>query len=91
MADLGAAFAALLDSPASGAVNVASGETTSIRALVSLIAGIMGKESLLRIGALPTRAGDPPVLTAATRKLREEIGWRPSLSLEAGLRQTIDT
>lgn len=89
VSDVAAAFAALLDSEANGAVNIASGQPVKLREVIARIGALMGRESLLRIGALPTREGDPPVLTASVARLREEVGWRPALDLDAGLAQTI--
>lgn len=89
VADVAAAFAALVDSRVTGAVNVASGQPVTIRELVTQIADLMQRRELLRLGAIPTRAGDPPVLTAATARLNIEVGWRPAATLEARLRETI--
>jgi nucleoside-diphosphate-sugar epimerase len=89
VADAGAAFAALADSALTGAVNVASGEGVELHELASLIAVHSGAPSLLGIGELPLREGDPPSLVADTSRLREELGFRPRLSLDAGLKDTI--
>lgn len=89
VADVAAAFAALADSRVTGAVNVASGQPVTIRELVTQIAEIMQRRELLRLGAVPTRAGDPPVLTADTTRLNREVGWRPGASLQQRLRETI--
>ena len=89
VADVAAAFAALLDSPATGAVNMASGDPVTIRTFVTQIAELMDRRELLRLGALPTRAGDPPVLTADTVRLNTEVGWRPGAALQERLRETI--
>jgi nucleoside-diphosphate-sugar epimerase len=90
VADVGSAFAALLDSDVDGPVNIASGEAQPVREVVKLVGDIVGRPELLRFGALPTPVGEPPVLAAAVRRLRDEVGWRPDRTLAAGLAETVD-
>lgn len=89
-ADVGAAFAALLDAQTTGPVNVASGAGCSIREVVEALAAIAGRPDLLRVGARPDPPGEPPRLVGDVTRLREEIGWRPALSLEEGLAATLE-
>ena len=88
-ADAGAAFAALADSAVSGPVNVASGRPLALRELAERIAERIGRPELLRIGAKPTPDGEPASLVADVRRLREEVGWSPSIELAEGLDSTI--
>lgn len=88
--DMGGAFAALLDSEVAGPVNMASGVPTRVKDLVMAIGAAAGRPELVRLGALPQRAGDPERLTADVRRLREEVGWRPSFDLRAGAALTVD-
>jgi nucleoside-diphosphate-sugar epimerase len=90
VSDVAGAFAALVDSSLTGPVNVASGEGVAIREIVERIGAITGRPELLRIGALPSREGDPPSLVADAGRLRGELGWSPSLDLDAGLGSTVD-
>jgi nucleoside-diphosphate-sugar epimerase len=87
--DLGAAFAALLDSPIEGAVNVASGEPRPIRDLVAALGDAAGRPDLLRIGAVPSNTSEPAELTAAVDRLRNEVGWRAGRTLEQRAADTI--
>jgi nucleoside-diphosphate-sugar epimerase len=89
VADAGAAFAALADSQLTGAVNLASGEGVELRELAYLIAAHTGGRELLGIGELPMRAGEPQSLVADVARLRDELGFRRRLTLDAGLRETI--
>jgi nucleoside-diphosphate-sugar epimerase len=89
-ADVASAFVALLDSPVEGPVNVASGEPVSIRELATLIGHCIGREDLLHFGALPAPAGEPPAIVADVLRLRDEVGWRPSRTLEEGLGETLE-
>lgn len=83
------AFAALLDSPVRGPVNIASGQPVAVRDLVLRIAEKLGRKDLLRLGARPAQPGEPPLLAADVRRLREEVGWQPSTDLDTGLDLTI--
>lgn len=87
--DVAGAFVALLASEVEGAVNLGSGVGVTIREVVDLIGGAAGRPDLLDIGALPTRAGDPPVLVPDVSRLREEVRFVPAISLEDGVAQTV--
>lgn len=89
VADLGRAFAALLDSPVQGPVNVASGRGASVRELVELAAGEVGRPELIRWGSVPSREGDPAELVADVTRLRTEVGFAPSVGLGEGVRRTV--
>jgi nucleoside-diphosphate-sugar epimerase len=88
--DVANAFVSLLDSDAVGPVNIASGAPVSIREIVSKIASHFQADHLLRIGALPVTANDPPLLVADVRRLVGEVGWQPQFTLDTGLAQTIE-
>jgi nucleoside-diphosphate-sugar epimerase len=88
--DVAAAFVALLDSGVSGAVNIGSGDAVPVRDVVAEIANAAGRPELVRWGEVRTRPGDPPVIEADVARLRDEVGWRPSLTLEEGIRETVE-
>jgi nucleoside-diphosphate-sugar epimerase len=87
--DVGRAFAALLDSGVEGPVNIGSMERISIAALVARIAERIGRPELLRLGARAAPADEPPILVPDVRRLYDEVDWRPGLTLEEGLADTI--
>lgn len=80
----------LLDSEETGAFNIASGVALRIRDLVETIGRETGAEQLLRIGALPARKNDTPLVVADTQKATEVLGFTPRFDLESGLRDTIE-
>jgi nucleoside-diphosphate-sugar epimerase len=88
--DVAAAFVALLDSDVEGPVNIGSGDAVAVRDLVSLIGAAAGLPGLVRYGEIPQRPGDPPLIEADVGRLRDEVGWRPAVSLEEGIRETVE-
>lgn len=88
--DVAGAFAALLDSEVQGPVNIASGRPIAVKNMVQLLATLIGRPDLLRLGALPAAAGEPPRLVADVTRLGAELGWRPRFTLEGGLQRTVD-
>jgi nucleoside-diphosphate-sugar epimerase len=88
VSDCGSALAALVDSDVTGSVNVGSGEGTSVATVAEAVARIVGRPELLRLGALPGEDGTSVV--AAVDRLGDEVGFRPRLSLEEGLRDTVE-
>jgi nucleoside-diphosphate-sugar epimerase len=88
-ADVAGAFVALLESEVKGAVNIGSGEGVALKDVVATIGEELGRPELIRLGALPTRPGDPPRLVADGGRLSSEVGWGPSYGLASGLRDVI--
>ena len=88
--DAGAAFAALLLSRVEGGVNIASGQSVTVGEVAMQAASIAGGAGLLRLGAIPMSPSDPPVIVADTTRLSEEVGWRPHITLDAGLRDVVE-
>jgi nucleoside-diphosphate-sugar epimerase len=86
--DLAEAFAALFDSGVVGAVNLASGEDTTIRQIVEWIASSFNAENRVRFGTQPDPLGLPLRVVADIRRLREEVGWSPPFSIAERIRQT---
>jgi len=70
----------------SGTWNVASGRSVSIETLAGIVEGAIGAR-LGRVQA-PARAGDVRHSAASAARLRR-LGWRPSVSLAAGIRELV--
>lgn len=91
--DVAEAFVALLDSSALGVINVGSGEPVTIRSMVEEIARQLempGQSmSQVEFGAIEPAAGDPAIVCADTRKMRDQVGWAPRWSLTDGIAETI--
>lgn len=88
-ADVGSAFAALLDSTVEGAVNIGSAERISIADLIGRIGTRIGRPELVRLGARPASPREPDLLIPDVGRLQEEVRWRPRFGLDDGLADTI--
>lgn len=87
--DAADALLAILTSGVSGAVNVGSGRPSAVREVAAEVAAAAGRPDLLKLGARPSPAGEPPLLVADVTRLRDEVGWRPRIDLRRGLGQTV--
>lgn len=88
--DIGLAFAALLQSNVVGEVNVGSGEKHSIGEVVRMLGEIAGQPQLVRLGAMEDRPDDPPSIVADVTRLRDEVGFTPSMDLHEGLQRAYE-
>jgi UDP-glucose 4-epimerase len=68
--------------------NLGSGSSIAVKDVVEMIFKITGQNTGIK--DLGQRAGDPPRLMADTAKVQRELGWKPEVSLEDGLKQTIE-
>jgi nucleoside-diphosphate-sugar epimerase len=87
--DVADATVAVLDSTLVGPVNIGSGRAVELREIVTRIGALVGRPDLLRVGAIPARPNDVPLVVADTRRLSTELGWRPRFDLAAGLEATV--
>jgi len=90
VSDVAEAFAVLLDSSLAGAVNIGSGEAMTLRDFVSRLAAAAGRPDAVDFGAIATPSYEPERVVAGGARLRDELGWRPRVTLADGLRATVD-
>ena len=88
--DVASAFAALVDSPVEGSLDIGSGEGVPLRDVLLDLERLAGREGLVRLGEAPERDGEPASIVADARRLRSELGWQPELELREGLERTLD-
>jgi len=86
--DCGRALAALVDSGVEGDVEIGTGDGTPVAEVAQTIARLLGREELLRVGAIPS--DDESRVVADTTRLREEVGFTPQWELDDGLRETVE-
>lgn len=88
--DVADGMVALLDSPAQGSYNIASGRATTIAAIVQSLGELTGRPDLLRLGALPARANDAPVVLGDPAAAKRDFGWESAIGLHDGLGATVE-
>jgi nucleoside-diphosphate-sugar epimerase len=88
--DVADALIALVKSDLEGSINIGSGNAVSVRSVIETVAKVCGQLELVRFGARPTPPGEPPLLVADISRLRNELGWRPSILLEDGVREVVN-
>ncbi len=83
VSDLAAAHALALEYLAAGgesaALNLGTGQGTSVQQVLSTVEAVSGR--VLRKRVSPRRSGDPPVLVADSRRAQQLLGWKPARSL----------
>lgn len=88
--DVADGLVGLLDSAVTGAVNVSSGQATTLREIVLSIGRQLERPELIQLGAIPARANDVALVIGENTRLVAEVGWQQRYDLDAGIRQTID-
>lgn len=75
---------------ASGLIyNVGSGQSITLREAAFIVANIMGKTNLLRIGAIPYPKGEQFAYCVDINRAKQVLGWTPKISFEEGIKRTI--
>ena len=81
--DVASAFLAAAQSDLSGEIlNIGSGHTVAVNRLVELLGG--------EKSAIPRRPGEPDCTFADIAKITRLVGWKPSVSLEAGVSRMLE-
>ena len=68
--------------------SIGSGIGRKMTDVAKILEKVMGKK--LKIKQMGNRAGDPNVLIADITKIKKELGWKPQVSFEDGLKKTIE-
>ncbi len=68
--------------------NLSTEKPASVMELVNLIETALGQSA--KIKHFPDRPGDPRVLYASAEKARQALHWQAQVSLEAGIKRTVD-
>ena len=87
--EVAGALVQLLESRTQGAVNIGSGQGTSVREFISQAAAIAGYSEHAHLGARQSRQDEPPSIVADIARLREEVGFQARYSLEQGLEEAL--
>ena len=69
--------------------NVASGRAVTIRELIRMLATMTGIDVQIDVDASLVRPEDPPVIRGDASRIAGDVGWHPSISLDATLRDVL--
>ena len=86
--DVAEANVRALDGGSGKTFNVGTGELLTVNDLYRRLATITGYPNPPKYA--PARPGEVFRIALEARRLREELGWQPRISLEAGLQATVD-
>ncbi len=86
--DLVCGIIAMIDSTEAGPINIGNPDERTVRELAELILKITGSPSNLEYHQLPT--DDPARRKPNINLAWEQLGWRPVVGAEDGLRRTVD-
>lgn len=87
--DLGDGLVALFDSTVEGIVNIGTGQPVLLRDMVAKIAELMDFQGKIQWGAVDSDYRRPFCVPCIGRMI-QEVHWKPKVSLEEGLRRSID-
>ncbi|CAG7659207.1 NAD-dependent epimerase/dehydratase family protein [Paenibacillus allorhizosphaerae] len=71
-------------------INVSSGQEYSLKQVIQLIQRLTNSSSSINIGALPYRETEIMSFSCNNEKILNLTNWRPIISLEEGLKRTIE-
>ena len=86
--DVVRATVAAITSQASGAINVGTGIETSVKQLYRALAAAAGVDKAPEYA--PARPGEQSRSSISPARAGRELGWRPEVGLEDGLRRTLE-
>jgi GDP-4-dehydro-6-deoxy-D-mannose reductase len=88
--DVVAAYGLLLEKGKKGQVyNVCSGKGTLLEDIINIMSKIVGVTVHKRIDVKMVRPSDNKIIIGSNKKIREEVGWYPKISLEDSLNDII--
>ena len=88
--DVVAAMLAAADCDAAGPINIGTGVETDVLELARRLAAIEGREDGFEPELAPPRAGEVQRISLDPARAARELGWRPTTSVEEGLRLTLE-
>ena len=89
VADVARGIVLALESDHCASIDLASGRGIAVRELVAAVARELGRYDLVRFGARPAPAHDVDALIGDPQHAVRTLGWRPEISLAAGIADTV--
>ena len=88
--DVVRAYDLLLKRGKSGEIyNVCSGRGISLNDIIGILAGILGLQVHTRVDGKLVRPNDNKIIIGSNEKIRNEIGWEPSIDMHRSLEDVI--
>lgn len=87
--DVAEAFVEILDSEIEGGINIGSGEGITVKDITLKLAKLLGKENLVKIGAVLSYSNEPKEIIADISKMKDILHWEPKYRIEQGLAETV--
>lgn len=88
--DVASAFVNLLNSNVNGPINISSGTPISIRDVCAQIIKYIDTNGNINFGAIKSPKDDPLVILGDNSRLKNEVSWTQSISLENGIKELVD-
>lgn len=88
--DAAQAIKRLLEAKDTGVFNLGSGQATPLRQIVDTTRSLMGAQVEPDFGAVPYRPDQVMHLQADISKLNRATGWLPEVSIDEGLRRSVE-
>ena len=85
------AWAARTFATTTSVLNVGSGQGRTVRDIVTTLAKVTGRPLRAARDESKVRLNEPLALVADASKIRQDTGWAPALSFDAGLRRMLDS
>ena len=92
--DVASALVHLLTSNAphgqAGLYNIASGEAQRLATMIEALAAYFPKHRPIEFGAIAVPPDDPALIQGSIKKL-SALGWKPSVSIQDGIRRYVES
>jgi len=69
--------------------NICSGKGTTIRKIIDILSGIVGRELPFSVDRKRLRPSDVPYLVGDSSKFRKQTGWEPELTFEEAMKDLV--
>lgn len=86
--DVATALLTLVEGNFNGPVNIGTGEGVAVETIARNLAGLLGRPELVEVPANPV--ADPLDFVVADASRLHSLGWRPQVTLAAGLRRLVE-
>ena len=80
----------ILKGTAGETYNVGSGRAVTIRSILDMIVSMSSAKITVEVDQNKIRPVDVPVIEADISKINRETGWKPVISIEQTIRETLD-